>query len=210
MAIKFHINPATNKPGRCHASGEGGRGCPFGGADVHFNSFQEAYDEANRRMSNETQPLVGLSKTPKGESPSSSAKITNIYYSLNKSVKGAARSLMDDYGAKSYDEVISNAKDRAKFASKYFSEKESAAKSELGKKIFENATPAPENVASISKLALAARGKAAQRIDGSFLEAHASVSTGATETKAALNAAKSYKAPAYMTSFYAAAKSLMG
>lgn len=35
---KFHINPSTGNPGPCKAA----RACPFGGADRHFDSAQEA------------------------------------------------------------------------------------------------------------------------------------------------------------------------
>lgn len=49
---KFHNGP--NGPGRCTAgSGEGARGCPFGGADAHYSSKAEAQVAFEEKLNKE-------------------------------------------------------------------------------------------------------------------------------------------------------------
>lgn len=61
--MAFHVNPKTGNPGICRAKPESGRGCPFGGAEEHFNSREEARADYERKQEKFEQFLF-KSKVP--------------------------------------------------------------------------------------------------------------------------------------------------
>lgn len=54
---KYHVN-REGEAGECHASEQGGRGCPFGGAEAHFTTPEAARAAFEETMSQTSLPTV--------------------------------------------------------------------------------------------------------------------------------------------------------
>lgn len=64
MSGKFHINPQTIGVGRCQAQ----RNCPYGGAEVHFDSIEKAQRRAEKRLSEVLETFTKNREPHVGES----------------------------------------------------------------------------------------------------------------------------------------------
>lgn len=136
---KFHINPNTGEPGLCKAT----ISCPFGGEDNHFDSPEAARAVFEDRMADQTFNQAKVA----------TASATPTMFASDK-----ARSLLSTVVGKDYDQVISNAKERASLATDYFNGK---VKTNVTMDDFARATsPASEETANDARAALSARRRA--------------------------------------------------
>jgi len=168
---KFHINPKTGEPGLCRAHGGN---CPFGSADQHFNSAEDARSAYEQQASGEFSSM-GAIKRPAAA----------VATSFNKdTIADAARSVFSGLiGGKSYEERIADAKSRAAYATNYYAGGSDAKK---GAFLDGQTSVASASVASRTQDALRARSVA---VDNSRVMAHATPAANPGNTLAAIDAA---------------------
>lgn len=174
---KFHINPMTGNAGRCSAVN--GR-CPFGEADNHFDSIEEARGAYEAVKSGYGFPQT-LKKTSLVEDEDvavekNSSDFDSVSFDdftkVGKSVAAGARNLFGFIGGKTYEKTISDAKERAGYASSYYDKKSDYAEIS-GEKLRANSTPAWGTAPARTRAALSAVQDARPQVDSSRMLAHA-------------------------------------